>query len=340
MKDKIDEELEKYLGRMISLEKDKFLSYCYSLIKEYTKGGKRLRPISLIMSFNAYKGKGNILPIALAVELYHTYTLILDDIMDEDEFRRNKPSVYKRLKDFFIKNYEEESYDGSLFSSRSKRFSACLAVMIGNMTNILSRNLILSSGFSDELKLKTLNKLEKADLEINKGQILDIEMENKKASEAEYLDMIYKKTAILFGLCFELGALLAGKDDNIQNTMKKIGEKIGLSFQIQDDLLDISGQKGRQLGTDIKKKKNTLLMIKFLEKTEIKTDNVDEIIKKMHEFKIIDYCRKKSLFFSDEAREMIKKSEITDEYKEFFLGFCNMFIQYKIESFLNQADMF
>jgi len=105
----VDRELDNFLTKEISgLDtKDEFVKYCYDLIKDYSKNGKRIRAVSLFLSYELTQGKklNKVLPIALAIELFHTYTLILDDVMDEDEFRRNKPTIYKNLKQSYIKNF-------------------------------------------------------------------------------------------------------------------------------------------------------------------------------------------------------------------------------------------
>ncbi len=323
MREKINRVISGYLKKESSYLNDDFLKYSYSLLQEYSQGGKRLRPLCLMMSFDAFMGRGNIMPVAVAIELYHTHTLILDDIMDEDNFRRDKPTIYNRLKQFYLKNFSEKK-SKALYQGNSSRFAASIGVMIGNITNIMARRLILNSDFSYELKNKALVKLEKADQEIYHGQILDMYMENTKATEYQYLSMIHKKTAVLFGLCLELGALFAEKNENTQNIMKTIGEKIGMSFQIQDDIIDISGKKGHEIGSDIKNNKKTLLMIKLLEKDSLKTTNVKEIIKMMHDYGIVDYCRKKSLEISNEAKVLVDKLDISLHYKKQFLGFADV----------------
>lgn len=325
MKQKIDNAIDEYLKKEISYLDDDFLKYCYSLVQKYSQGGKRLRPIALMLSFESYNGKGNILPIALAIEMYHTHTLIIDDIIDEDEFRRNNPTVYKYFQEYYVKYFPESLYKKSLFSSKSNRFSVSMALMLGNITNALARKLILSSDFLDNLKTNALLKLEKANQEIYHGQILDLQMENNNSTEKQYLEMIYKKTAVLFGLCLELGSLFAGKDEHTQHIMKNIGEKIALGFQIQDDLLDITGKKGHEQGSDIKKNKKTLLMIKLLEKTQVKTNNINEIIKMMYDYHIVDYCNKKIHEITNEAKSMITKLDIQLHHKEQLLRLSDLF---------------
>ncbi len=322
MKEKINRELEQYLDREISKEKDRFIRYSYSLLKDYTAGGKRLRPIACILSFDANNGIGRIMPVALAMELYHNYTLILDDIMDEDELRRGKPSVFKKMKDHYLVNFKEKKSD--LFDSKSSRFGVSFAILLGISVRSLAEKLILESDFHNILKISAMKKLEELDLMISRGQMMDIYMEETPADEQEYMKMIHLKTAVLFGLCFELGALFAGKDENTQHTMKTIGEKIALSFQINDDVLDLTDKKGHSKGSDIKKGKNTLLMIKLKEKKTLKKQPVENIIEMMHDTGAVDYCRKLSASLTDDAKELVKNLNVSGYFKSQIIGFAEL----------------
>lgn len=265
-----NKQLENYLDKEISEVKDPFIKYCYSIIKDFSLSeGKRLRPLALILSYISLGGKNvkNIYMPAVVIELHHTYSLILDDIMDEDDYRRNKPSVHKRLKDYFKENFQDLDYKGSLFNKKSSKFAVSYALMLGNLTNILSKRAIFESEFPDLIKYKALNLIEKADEEMYHGQMMDIYFEQKeRISEAEYLKMIKLKTAVLFGLAFELGPLFSEKDEHTRYLFKEFGMKSALSFQILDDMIDLTTGKGHELGSDIKRGKKTLLMIKNLGK--------------------------------------------------------------------------
>jgi geranylgeranyl diphosphate synthase, type I len=336
----INKELDNFLNKEISSlnSKEPFIKECYELIREYTlMGGKRLRPFALVISYLACGGKEErkaFLP-AVAVELHQTYSLILDDIMDEDEFRRGRPGVNKKLKDYFLKNFKEESYNGLLFNKKSSKFIASYAMMLGNLANILSKKAILSSNFNDEIKTKAMFLIEKADEQIYHGQMMDIKMENNKnTSEIEYLEMIKLKTAAFFGMAFELGALFSGADEYKRQLFKEFGTNIAMSFQIQDDIIDITMDKGRELGSDIKKAKKTLLMLKTSEKADNyekkilfdvcgKQDaserEISKVIDIMHDAGAIIYCKNLALHYNKEAKDILRKMKL-DLYHSLLLS--------------------
>lgn len=340
--EKINKELENFLDYQIKSidNSEPFIKYCYELIKEYILNeGKRLRPIALILSYNAVGGKDEkkILLPAIALELFHNYFLILDDIMDEDDFRRNNPTVYKKLKQSFLENFSEETYNGTLFNKKSSRFAVSFAVMLGNLTSILSKKAILLSGFSKEVKYDAITVLEEIDKLIYHGQMQDILMEYKdKTSMEQYLDMVKLKTGVLLGMSFELGALFANADENTRHLLKEFGINLGMSYQIQDDILDLTTQKGHEQGSDIKKGKKTLLMIKTLEKatdeqkkilnniTENSSESeIKKVIEIMHDIGAVDFCSMLAKEKNNHAKDIVKKMDIAEHYKLLFTEFGN-----------------
>jgi len=345
-KEKIDNELNVFLDKQISeLEtKDSFINYCYELIREYTlRGGKRLRPLAVVLSYMASGGKDEkkiYLP-AIAVELHHTYSLILDDIMDEDELRRHKPTIYKQLKTYFLEKYSEENYEGSLFNKKSSRFSVSFAIILGNLTNILSKKILLNSEFTKDKIYDALKLIENVDQQIYHGQMLDLLFEINKTNEKQYLDMIKLKTSVLFGLSFQLGSLFANADEYTQNEFKEVGINSALSFQIKHDILDLLGNKGHEFGADIRKGKRTLLMIKTLELVnndqkkiinkifcnEKATDNeINKLISIIKETGAMKHSQKLALQTNNQAKEILNKLKISSEFKQLFLELCNFMV--------------
>ena len=344
----INKQLELYLNKQITEIKDPFTKYCYKLIKEYTlNNGKRIRPACVILSYLASNGKDErkIYPIAVSLELLHTYSLILDDIMDEDDFRRNKPTVYKQLKNYFLNNFSEKNYNGPLFNKTSSKFSVSYAIMLGNLTNILSKKAVLESDFSDELKNKAMQLIGNTDQEIYHGQMLDLLFEYQtNISEKQYLEMTKLKTCVLLGLCFELGALFANADEHTTMMLKEIGINSAFSFQIQDDILDLSGNKGHELGSDIKNKKKTLLMIKTIDlanneqkkiikkicsSPEINEAAIKKIIEIMHSTGSVKYCQKLAMYKNNQAKELLTKLNIPIQYKQTFSEFTDFLLSRK-----------
>ncbi|MFH1100808.1 MAG: polyprenyl synthetase family protein [Methanobacteriota archaeon] len=207
-------------------------------------GGKHLRPCLALLAGESVQGKQDyILPFASALELIHNFTLVHDDIMDKSTLRRNIPTVHTK--------YSEP-------------------------TAILAGDLLFAKAFAalydltvDYPTYKELtNALVHCVLEICEGQQLDMEYQQKtKVTEAEYLTMVHKKTAVLFRLAARGGAILGGGTTKEIQALTDYGTCLGLSFQIWDDYLDLSSSKavlGKDIGNDIRNGKKTLIAVHAL----------------------------------------------------------------------------
>lgn len=206
-----------------------------------TIGGKRIRPALLLMACNLWKEDvTSALPAALAVEYFHNFSLMHDDIMDEAPMRRGKPSVHK------------------LFGQNS-------AILSGDAMLIQCFDLLLEAGEKSGRGAELCSLMCKAALEICGGQQLDMDFEKRDTpSESEYLEMIRCKTSCLLGVSMQIGALLSGADAEEAKKLYDFGEQIGLGFQIQDDYLDVFGDEsltGKQKGGDILRGKKNFLYV-------------------------------------------------------------------------------
>jgi len=205
-------------------------------------GGKRIRPVLTLMATDAYQGKlDQSLPAALSVELFHNFTLMHDDIMDEAPLRRGQETVH-------------EKWDLN--------------------TGILSGDALLVQAYQaleaypDELHSKLTRLLSQTALEVCEGQQYDIDFEQQKQTTiAAYLEMIRLKTAVLVGCALKMGAYIAGREEEEAQKIYDFGIALGMAFQIQDDYLDAFGDPksfGKQLGGDIIENKKTILYHKAL----------------------------------------------------------------------------
>lgn len=204
-------------------------------------GGKRIRPVLLLMAYNLWhEDITPALPAALAVEYFHNFSLMHDDIMDEAPLRRGKETVHERF-------------------GRNK------AILSGDTMLIRCFDLLLEAGKQKGIGEDLCSLMVKASLEICEGQQMDMDFEAiASATEQEYLEMIRKKTACLIGVSLQMGALLAGVAHPEAKTLYDFGEKLGLGFQIQDDFLDVFGDArltGKQKGGDILRGKKNFLYI-------------------------------------------------------------------------------
>jgi len=231
----IDNRLERHL--LISYPEIIYKSASYSLFS----GGKRVRPVILLAVCEMLGGwRKNALPFACALEMIHTYSMIHDDLpsLDNDDMRRGKPTNHMV-------------------------YGEAMALLAGDA--LLNRAYEIMARFcvanNDTHFVKAMAKIaEYAGIEgMIGGQVMDIVLEGKIAVPAEIEFVYTNKTAKLFMAAFGCGALAAGKDDETVSAMEQIGKKLGIAFQIKDDLLDISGDAnfGKPIGSDAKNKKCT-----------------------------------------------------------------------------------
>jgi geranylgeranyl diphosphate synthase type II len=209
-------------------------------------GGKRLRPLLTLLAYSLYKTDAKrIIPLAVAVEAFHNFTLMHDDIMDNAPLRRGKPTVHEKW------NVNTAIISGDVMLADV--YDQFLGVETEKLKDVL----------------KTFNACVR---EVCEGQQWDMEFEKKqKVTEAQYISMIRQKTAVLLGFSLELGALLADASPDERSSLRKFGVNIGIGFQLTDDLLDVYADKknfGKQVGGDIIANKKTFLLIKALEKAK------------------------------------------------------------------------
>lgn len=208
--------------------------------------GKRIRPLLTLLSAEAAGGRAEDgLAAAAAVELLHNFTLVHDDIMDEDELRRGLPTVHHK-------------------------WDVSTAILAGDGLMGLAFQKLLESGGSDRIIM--MERMVKTMIIICEGQALDKTFEKgKMVTASEYLDMIARKTAVLLELACELGGRAVQADVETIAKLREFGYNLGLGFQIQDDLLDITASQedlGKKVGSDLQMHKQTLLTIRLRKKLQ------------------------------------------------------------------------
>lgn len=212
-------------------------------------GGKRLRPMLTLISYSLYKDDWkSIVKYAAAVEAFHNFTLMHDDIMDQAPLRRGKATVHKK-------------------------WNVNTAILSGDV--MLVKVYEMFSDLEPE-KLKTvLKSFNQCAAEVCEGQQWDMDFETTdNVSEAQYINMIRLKTAVLLGFSLELGAILANASEADRKALREFGVNIGIGFQLKDDLLDAYADPkkfGKQVGGDIIANKKTFLLIQSLRKAQGKT---------------------------------------------------------------------
>lgn len=267
-------------------------------------GGKMLRPALTLITSEAVGGsRDNSLKSAAAIELIHTFSLIHDDIMDDDDMRRGKPAVHKV--------WDEN-----------------VAILAGDTLFSKAFEIIMNSDPEKNTPTQlsqTLATVADACVKICEGQAFDMSFEDRyDVSEEEYLDMIFKKTGALIAAASKAGAIMGGANQEVIDAMYDYGRLIGLAFQIQDDYLDLASDEetlGKPIGSDIAKGKMTIIAIKALAASEgednkklleiLKDDNnsqedIDVALDLFNKYGAIEYAKNVALENVTSAKKVLE----------------------------------
>lgn len=212
-------------------------------------GGKRFRPLLTLLAASLYtEDWKNALKPAIAIEVFHNFTLMHDDIMDKAPLRRGKPTVHEK-------------------------WNANTAILSGDVMLIRAYDFLIDIKREDLRNV--LVRFNQTAAEVCEGQQLDMNFETRwDVTEDEYLNMIRLKTSVLLGFALELGGIIGGADSEATKLLYEAGESMGIGFQLKDDLLDVYGDPekfGKLVGGDIIANKKTFLLIEALTKAEGKT---------------------------------------------------------------------
>ncbi len=284
-------------------------------------GGKRLRPVMLLLACELFSGDvQNALPAAIAVEVFHNFTLLHDDIMDHAEIRRNMPAVHKK-------------------------YSENVAILSGDAMSIKAYQYLLTV---DHPNIQEVTRLfSKTAIEVCEGQQYDMDFETRlDVSIDEYLEMIRLKTAVLIAGSFKMGALLGNASLEDAERLYQFGINLGLAFQLQDDLLDVFADQdkfGKKIGGDIIANKKTFLLLQALaianreQKAELqdwidrKKFNPEEkinAIKNIYiDLKLQHISQQKSNEFYQKAMEKIDAINVHSDRKQVIIELAQMIMK-------------
>ncbi len=283
-------------------------------------GGKRMRPLLTLLAYNVYKPDvETVVPYALAVEVFHNFTLMHDDIMDQAPLRRGKATVHEK-------------------------WNNNIAILSGDV--MLVKAYELFAHLEGEKLTHVLRAFNECAAKVCEGQQMDMNFETMADVEEEaYIEMITLKTAILLGFALELGAILGGASDRDRYLLKVFGEYMGIGFQLKDDLLDIYADQekfGKQVGGDIIANKKTFLLIKALElaqgeekqqlsfwlsQTQFDPDNKVAAIKTIYDkLNIQTMTETKIAHYFEAAFEALRNMEISEEKKNILRQFAEQLI--------------
>ena len=206
-------------------------------------GGKRIRPVLVLASADAFCGNAQAAaPQALAIEMFHNFTLLHDDVMDKADVRRGRPTVHVK-------------------------YGQNTAILSGDAMLTLAS--MIAAKCPSDIRGQIMQLLDKTAMQVYEGQQYDMDFENRSdVTVDEYLKMIRLKTSVLLGAACAMGAIVGDAPADAVNAMYAYGENLGLAFQLRDDWLDTFGNPdtfGKEIGGDILNEKKTWLLIKALE---------------------------------------------------------------------------
>lgn len=273
-------------------------------------GGKRIRPVLMLLGYNLWHERPeDILMPACGVETYHNYTLLHDDLMDNADVRRGHQTVHRR-------------------------WDANKAILSGDSMLVLAYQRVAQVP-ADKLQ-QVLDLFTTTALEIGEGQEYDMSFETRNdVTEDEYIEMIRLKTSVLLACALKMGAILAGAPEEDTERLYRLGEQVGLAFQLQDDLLDVYGDPavfGKAIGGDITSNKKTYMLINAVNRANdkqraelerwinAKTFNRDvkvaEVTRLYDEIGIRQLCEKKINYYFDLARQTLSEVNVPDDRKQ------------------------
>ena len=273
-------------------------------------GGKRIRPVLMLMAYNLFKDQPeDILMPACGLETYHNYTLLHDDLMDNADLRRGHETVHKR-------------------------WDANTAILSGDSMLVLAYQRMAQVPM-DKLA-PVLDCFTETALEIGEGQEYDMDFETRSdVKEEEYIEMIRLKTSVLLACATKIGAILADAPEEDVKYLYKFGEQLGLAFQLQDDLLDVYGDPkvfGKAIGGDITSNKKTYMLINAYNRADEKqraelvrwieapTFNRDvkvaAVTRLYDEIGIRQLCEEKINYYFDQAAQYLTKVGVAEERKQ------------------------
>lgn len=278
-------------------------------------GGKRVRPVLMLLAYNLYKeDPERILMPACALETYHNYTLLHDDLMDNADVRRGLPTVHRK-------------------------WDANTAILSGDSMLVLAYHRMLQCDADKQPEVMSL--FTETALEIGEGQQYDMEFENRDdVTEEEYIEMIRLKTSVLLACAMKIGGILAGASAEDADNLYKFGEQVGLAFQLQDDLLDVYGDPkvfGKAVGGDITCNKKTYMLINAFQRANSeqraelerwvsakdfdRQEKVAAVTEIYNQIGIRQICEEKINYYFEESKKYLAKINVADERKQILLQY-------------------
>ncbi len=331
-KEMIDANYPKYLeGRNPSSH--------YDPIKELmARGGKRLRPILCMLSCDTFGGDvKDALPTAIAIEFFHNFTLIHDDIQDESQLRRGEPTLHIKYGVPIVLNAGDGLYAISYQVLKDNEEILGIKKAWRIFKEMINMNVLLVEGQAIDLTFK--REILKNRRFLERG---NLRFSTEEMSEDTFMELIRKKTGVLFGASARCGAIIGGASESDINSIGSFWENVGIAFQIRDDILNVMGEEkeyGKNIGDDISEGKPTLSLIHCLKNCNAKEkkiimDNtfvpydlakVRKVIELYKTYRSIEYAEERAEEYVRRSYEILDKISLQD--KEEIRSFAKFFIK-------------
>lgn len=305
----VDKAIEEYLPVTRPIELYKAARYLPDA------GGKRLRPAIVMLTAESVGSEpSKVIPAAVAVELVHNFTLVHDDIMDKDDIRRGMPAVHVK-------------------------WGEAGAILAGDTLYSRAFEILTRAEGKPENILRCIDILSKTCRDICEGQWLDVEFEDRMdVTEEEYIEMIEKKTGVLYAASCQIGAILGGASDEVADALYEFGRLIGIAFQIYDDVIDMITPEeilGKVRGSDLMEGKKTLIAIHALNsgvqldifgRGDASNEEISNAVHMLEDSGSIEYARNLAVSYIARSKEMLDVLE-DSESKEILMAIADYMIQ-------------
>lgn len=336
IKDQVRKRLESFFDRKIGEAKkiDPIIVKTARYLADQTlNGGKRIRAALAVQGYLAGGKKINpaIYDIGAAMELIHSYFLIHDDIIDQDDLRRGRPSMHCRFSNSLSKNIPSDHRD---------HLGRSLAILAGDISSVWAYELFVRSNFPAEQKIKALDEANQMIFKCGAGEMLDVSIEFKDSpKESDILKVqIYKTASYTIEGPLVIGAILGGAKPSAIKALREFARPLGIAFQIQDDILGLFGDEkevGKPVGSDLRQGKMTLLIHYALKRADnaqkriiqsvlgnenISEEQINNVRAIVEQSSSLAYSQNLVQEFSAQSRNILQKSPLPNYAKSFLAG--------------------
>jgi len=343
LKNKIDREIELFFDDKIkqikNQEKPEELLEMTENLKDFIlRSGKRIRPILFYCGYIIAEGreKEKILKVAISIELIHSFLLIHDDVIDQDDFRHGGLAMHYN----YSEKYKDKTKD-------PKHFGISAAIVVGDLAHDFGYEILAKLDFPSESKIKVIKRINQIISNTLAGEAVDVALSMKSDFNADKIIEMqkYKTAKYTIEGPLHLGAILAGADDKFLESIREFAIPLGIAFQMQDDLIGLFGDEkkiGKPVGSDLKEGKKTLLITKALEianekqkniilsvlgNKEINFDDLKNVRKIIEETGSLEYSKTQIKELKELAIKCLEEIKISNECKKFLNNIADFIVK-------------